>query len=162
MRTALVEGVRLLDGLRMSEVVRFPSTTAPPDTPVSVREVRHWLQGRLAGTHVDLGDVKVIAAEIGTNAILHTASGAEGGCLWLAVCVTRDRVCLEFTDDGGSSTVPNVNAHPDENGRGLRLVKALSCAWGWDRHADGRTTVRVELPRSRPPKTQNQNLTMGP
>ncbi|SEG87451.1 Anti-sigma regulatory factor (Ser/Thr protein kinase) [Thermomonospora echinospora] len=139
----LVEGVGLLCGLCRVEVARFPSADG------MVRQVRRWLRGRLAGTGVDAGDLDLIVAEIGGNAVLHTATGAPGGCLWVVVSVTRERVRLEFTDDGGAYTTPGVRGRPDESGRGLRLVAALAQDWGWRADATGRVTVWADLGRAR-------------
>lgn len=143
------EGVRLVEGLRLSAVARFPSADAPAGTPVDVREVRRWLLKRLVGTGVDADDLDVIAAEIGTNAVTHTASGTPGGCLWVAVSIAREQVRLEFTDDGGADGEPDIPACSDEGGRGLLLVSALTDAWGWHAHDDGRVTVWAELHRTR-------------
>ncbi|HEX2315236.1 MAG TPA: ATP-binding protein, partial [Thermomonospora sp.] len=95
----------------------------------------------------DMGDIDLVASEIVTNAVTHSASGGPDGRLLVSVLVARDRVRLEFTDDGGAFTRPGIPPCPDEGGRGLLIVSGLADMWGWDVGGDGRLTVWAELLR---------------
>jgi serine/threonine-protein kinase RsbW len=87
--------------------------------------LREWLRGLLpAGMARD--DVIAVASELGANAICHTASGRGGQ---FSVAVTRtDSVVSVVVGDSGGPTEPKIINDPDENGRGLRLVRSLSLA----------------------------------
>ncbi|PKK13339.1 MAG: ATP-binding protein [Thermomonospora sp. CIF 1] len=126
----------------------FPPENSPPDAKVNVREIRAHLRRELAGTGVDPADADLMAAEIATNAILHTASGRPGGRVWLTVIVSPERARIEITDQGGTPKEPQIPHSASLNGRGLLIVQELADRWGWTRDASGRTTVWFELPRT--------------
>ena len=77
-----------------------------------------------------------VATELGSNALLHTASGNGS---WFAVGITwQEPVVRVGVTDGGSPAEPRVIEDPDgENGRGLFLVQGLSLRTGvaGDRHS---------------------------
>ena len=57
------------------------TTRAFPGTPASVSEARAWVAGILAGFPA-AADAELMASELATNAVLHSASGLPGGlCL---------------------------------------------------------------------------------
>lgn len=77
-------------------------------------------------------------SELFTNAVRHTASEKVSCELWLIGL----RLCLEVTDQGGSShplqPSPGDPADADgESGRGLLLVSVLAADWGIRRNLDG-------------------------
>ncbi|WP_170177691.1 ATP-binding protein [Thermomonospora umbrina] len=117
---------------------------------MDVREVRRFVRKRLDGTGVDAADLSVVVSEVATNAVTHSLSGKPGGRLRVAVLVARDRVRLEFTDDGGLPGRPKGPDGAEEGGRGLLIVAGLTDAWGWDVGDDGRTTVWVDMLRTAP------------
>jgi two-component sensor histidine kinase len=86
--------------------------------------LREWLRGLLpACTARD--DVIAVASELGANAVCHTASG-RGGQFSVEVA-WRGSVVSIVVGDGGGPAEPRVIDDPEsENGRGLRLVRALS------------------------------------
>jgi anti-sigma regulatory factor (Ser/Thr protein kinase) len=135
-------------GLRLLEAVRFPAEDAPPDARVNVREVRAYLRQALGGMGVDSGDVDLMAAEVVTNAVRHTASGRPGGHVRAAVIVTDGHVRVEITDQGGADTRPCIPPYPVLGGRGLLIVHELAARWDWTRDDDGHTTVWFEVPRA--------------
>jgi anti-sigma regulatory factor (Ser/Thr protein kinase) len=105
-----------------------------------VREVRRWLTGLLPWAP-ERDDVIVVAVELVTNAIRHTASG-RGGLVMVEVtwCGPVLRVAVA---DGGAPDGPRLPARrawllaaPDgpaglaECGRGLHLVRALATSTG--------------------------------
>jgi hypothetical protein len=96
--------------------------------------LRRWLSSFLPECPA-LGDVLVVANELGSNAIEHTDSG-QGG--WFAVEVTCHRAVLQVAvaDCGGPGEPRVVNDLAGERGRGLRLVQGLSVRTGFtgDRH----------------------------
>jgi hypothetical protein len=78
-----------------------------------------------------LGDVLLVITELLTNALV--ASGALPGPaqvrVWL--CCDRMRLLVAVADQ---SFEPPVFVPPSDealSGRGLRVVDALSCSWGW-------------------------------
>jgi len=101
-----------------------------PGRDDQVREMRRWLAGLLAGAP-ERDDVVVVAVELVTNAIRHTASG-RGGLVMVEVtwCGTVLRVAVA---DNGAAGGPRLTAGPaglGEGGRGLHLVRALADSTG--------------------------------
>lgn len=108
-----------------------------PGRDDQVREVRRWLAGLLPGTP-ERDDVIVVAVELVTNAIRHTASG-RGGLVMVEVtwCGPVLRVAVA---DAGAADGPWLTARPAglpadpaglaECGRGLHLVRALAASTG--------------------------------
>ncbi|MEU3293077.1 ATP-binding protein [Streptomyces longwoodensis] len=100
-----------------------------PGFPEEVSRARRWTRDILRGSPL-AEDAELIVSELGTNAILHTASGREPGSFHLAVAVTAQVVAVSVTDDGGTTTAPKVE-HQDqeaeaEHGRGLGMVSAIA------------------------------------
>ena len=101
-----------------------------PGRDDQVREVRRWLAGLLPGVP-ERDDVVVVAVELVTNAIRHTASG-RGGPVMVEVtwCGPVLRVGVA---DGGAADGPRLTAGTGELaecGRGLHLVRALADSTG--------------------------------
>jgi anti-sigma regulatory factor (Ser/Thr protein kinase) len=105
-----------------------------PGRDDQVREVRRWLAGLLPGAP-ERDDAIVVAVELVTNAIRHTASG-HGGLVMVEViwCGPVLRVAVA---DGGAAAGPRLTARPAapaaglaECGRGLHLVRALAASTG--------------------------------
>jgi anti-sigma regulatory factor (Ser/Thr protein kinase) len=82
----------------------------------------------------------LLTSEAVTNAVLHSASGAEGGRLLVTWSVRGGRLRVEIHDDGGP-TGPRHRVHHVESvtGRGFDLFEALSSGWGFDGGPEGRT-----------------------
>jgi anti-sigma regulatory factor (Ser/Thr protein kinase) len=101
-----------------------------PGRDDQVREVRRWLAGLLPAAP-ERDDVIVVAVELVTNAIRHTASG-HGGLIMVEItwCGTALRVAV--ADDGApDGPRPAAAAAPfAECGRGLNLVRALAASTG--------------------------------
>ena len=98
--------------------------------PEEVRSVRNFVRLAVYGCPV-ADEVVLLASELATNAILHTASGVDG-TFAVSVRVEHGRVRTEISDLG-SDTAPSVppSRPPDESGRGLRLVDMLASRWGF-------------------------------
>ncbi|MFI0448316.1 ATP-binding protein [Actinomadura sp. 6N118] len=116
-----------------------------PGVARSAPEARAFVR-RLAGsselafTDETLADMQLCVDELVANACEHTASGL-GGRVTVTVARGRDRLRVSVIDEGGADTKPSVQHELcGENGRGLRLVEALSQRWGAES-----TTVWVEF-----------------
>jgi serine/threonine-protein kinase RsbW len=93
-----------------------------------VREFTATALGEVDG--VDL--VVLLATELATNAILHSASGEPGGTFVLHLARFADRWQVRVDDAGGFSS-PRMSKSADplkEAGRGLALVDAIANGWG--------------------------------
>ncbi|MEU5794855.1 ATP-binding protein [Streptomyces sp. NPDC047813] len=97
-------------------------------------------------------DAALVVSELGTIAVVHTASGHSGGTFHVALTVSLLAVVIEVTDSGTSETSPQAQRPTPESthGRGLGMVAALTDrlriqggAPGHDRHAEPRLLGRV-------------------
>jgi serine/threonine-protein kinase RsbW len=108
-------------------------------TPASVPEARRFAGELLAGCPAS-EVLLMCVSELCANAITHTASGG-GGSFIVEISCPRDGVArVAVTDEGGPS-VPAAGP-PDlmaEGGRGLALVAACTCRWGYADADPGRT-----------------------
>ena len=98
--------------------------------------LRRWLAPLLPpGQARD--DLVLVATELASNAICHTASGRGG---WFAVEVTlcRSLVRIGVTDNGGAGQPRVIEDPAAERGRGLLLVRALALRTGSCRAGTGR------------------------
>lgn len=101
-----------------------------PGRDDQVREVRRWLAGLLPAAP-ERDDVVVVAVELVTNAIRHTASG-HGGLVMVEVTWCGPALRVAVADDGAAGA-PRLAAGPGglgEGGRGLHLVRALAGSTG--------------------------------
>ena len=105
----------------------------PGDQP-QLSALRRWLHSLLPDCAAR-DDVLSVATELGTNAVLHTATG-QGG--WFAVEITwyGPVVRVAVADCGGAGEPRLVSAPDAEHGRGLALVQGLAMRSGYlgDRH----------------------------
>ena len=91
-------------------------------------ELRRWLESLLPKCPA-LDDLAIIATELGTNAIQHTASG-RGGWFVVEISWLRSAVRIAVVDCGAPAG-PRVIDDPDgEHGRGLLVVQGLSARTG--------------------------------
>jgi anti-sigma regulatory factor (Ser/Thr protein kinase) len=108
-----------------------------PGRDDQVREVRRWLTAVLPGVP-ERDDAVVVAVELVTNAIRHTASG-RGGLIMVEVTWCGPVLRIAVADDGAPGG-PRLAAAPGgpaaargglaESGRGLHLVRALAASTG--------------------------------
>ncbi len=108
-----------------------------PGRDDQVREVRRWLAGLLPGAR-ERDDAIVVAVELVTNAIRHTASG-RGGLVMVEVTWCGPVLRVAVADDGAAAG-PRLTGRPAclaadpaglaECGRGLHLVRALAAGTG--------------------------------
>lgn len=96
----------------------------------SVGEARRWLR-KVLDRHPRRDDAVILLSEAMTNSVVHTRSAA------VEVTVHADvegRLLITVTDEG-SATIPDIRPRPAddlaESGRGLDLIRSLSCRWGF-------------------------------
>ncbi|MDA2806278.1 ATP-binding protein [Nocardiopsis suaedae] len=146
----------------MSTVVPRPSTTHPGQgwgpaldrialagTPDASAELRVWAARRLTGcprpyrNDSDLRDrLELVASELASNAVRHSASGRDGGFMVAALFTPHDRVALRLYDEGPRRELPTrpappppeldaLDMHAAESGRGIALVALSSIGYGF-------------------------------
>jgi hypothetical protein len=105
--------------------------------------LRAWLRDLLPDCAAR-DDVIAVASELGANAICHTASG-QGGQFSVEIAWTGDVVRVAVGDGGGPAEPQIIDDPGSENGRGLRMVQALSAAMRVDGGPYGRL-VQADVP----------------
>ena len=120
---------------------RFTGTY--PGRADQVRHVRHALARHLAGCPA-ADDTILIASELASNAIVHSAS--QGEFFTVRAELHPDYVWIEAEDLGGLWHC----AQPDDRPHGLDVVEALTGpdGWGVETSTDGGRIVwaRLDLP----------------
>ena len=86
--------------------------------------------------------VELIASELATNAVRHARTGFE------MTIEANGEIRVEVTDSGGGSPTPLSPEPRDLTGRGLRIVEALSDAWGVTVRPQGKTVWCTLRPAS--------------
>ena len=117
--------------------VTIPRARTFAGLPEEIHNVRDFVGQLLAGCPVADG-VVLLASELATNAVRHTASGANGTfCILVQAVDGRVRVEVH---DMGSVAAPAVcrSDSPEESGRGLALVEAIADRWGFHGSQFGR------------------------
>jgi anti-sigma regulatory factor (Ser/Thr protein kinase) len=117
--------------------------------------MRRWLASLLAGCSA-ADDVTLVATELATNAIQHTATG-QGG--WFTVTLLRQRATLRVgAADEGTEAEPRLIDDPAaEHGRGLQVVRELSLRYGVCGGQQGRL-VWAEIGCDDPSETATQSV----
>jgi anti-sigma regulatory factor (Ser/Thr protein kinase) len=110
-----------------------------------VKRIRDWCQKAIRMDAERAAPVLLVASELATNSIQHSASGGRCGRIRVIVQVLPgDFVLLRVIDDGPRPgrpvTRPYVPGRTGElsvGGYGLALVSALSEKWWWTDHPHG-------------------------
>lgn len=99
-------------------------------SPGEVHNVRVFVAQLVDGCPV-ADDVVLLSSELATNAVLHSASGADG-TFCVSVLVESGWLRVEV-HDLGSDTAPSVrrSCQPVESGAGLSLVEMIAGRWGF-------------------------------
>lgn len=95
--------------------------------PQELRTARSWIRAALNG-HPHSDDAALIVTELGTNAVVHTASGETAGTFHVTLTISELTTVIAVADSGGAKTSPEVQ-HPSVNvthGRGLGIVATLA------------------------------------
>ena len=98
--------------------------------------LRRWVSGLLPACPAR-DDVVMVASELASNAIRHTASGHDG---WFSAEITwyGNLVRVAVADCGGPNEPVVIEDPGGESGRGLFLVQQLSAAMGMSGNHHGR------------------------
>ncbi|MFC3994870.1 ATP-binding protein [Nocardiopsis sediminis] len=122
---------------------------ALPGTPESPGQLRTWVAERLRtcgrpyAQREDLADaLRLVASELASNAIAHSASGQEGAYFITTVHFPHDTIGLRVMDQGPHPERPTRPQEPPhilsdadlltaEHGRGLALIAVHSRRYGW-------------------------------
>jgi anti-sigma regulatory factor (Ser/Thr protein kinase) len=101
---------------------------------------------QLEGLGWELGDAMLIATELVTNALRHSACD-EDEVLHVQVRQTAERLLISVRDPGTSGKAAEVRTPADlgEGGVGLWLVDQLSRRWGTERVDGYRVWAEVAL-----------------
>ncbi|MFQ6146522.1 ATP-binding protein [Streptomyces seoulensis] len=104
-----------------------------PPTPGAVPSVRHRVRAVLGGWDLPTGaadDVLLVVSELVTNALVHARPPATLR-MWRVPFGGRGAVHVEVSDLGPAAPPgPAAAPDPDEHGRGLGIVTALSARCG--------------------------------
>jgi anti-sigma regulatory factor (Ser/Thr protein kinase) len=104
-----------------------------------VPSARRFVRGILEGSP-RADDLELIAAELISNAILHSPSGDDGGEFTVTVRTGDGWVRVEVSDTGTGEWHPPDGADLDaEYGRGLAIIAALADKFGHDVSIRGQT-----------------------
>jgi anti-sigma regulatory factor (Ser/Thr protein kinase) len=131
-----------------------------PGTPRGASEIRQIVSDIL-GDHPAAYEAAVIASELATNALLHSASRLPGGRISAELRVDDDTVTISVTDDGDGPGLPADPAR--DGGLGLAIVGALATETGAEVTGDGRYTVWARIgPPAAPGGTAARTETGAP
>ncbi len=103
--------------------------------PDQVAQARHFVARALADCPA-VADAVLLASELATNAVQHSATGL-GGTFAVAIVHAPGRVRVTVIDDGAAS-LPAMAAADElsTSGRGLILVDCLAARWGYAHPAE--------------------------
>jgi anti-sigma regulatory factor (Ser/Thr protein kinase) len=136
------------DGLPGSWQVYMSGVALARSAPVAARRragmvLHDWKVPAAASDNVLL-----LLCELVTNAVKfgRPPYGEAPDGIGLALWLHDGRVVIEVTDESGTLPFLRDAGPDDENGRGLRLVEALSERWGYYLPGPGRKTVYCVVP----------------
>ncbi|MQA84018.1 MAG: ATP-binding protein [Streptosporangiales bacterium] len=105
-------------------------------TPDQIPAARRFVRDAMGGEHPCRDEAVLLASEIATNAVQHTATGrrSDGGTGAFTVVVVHDDgwVYVQVIDEGAVTIPCTCGARLDgENGRGVALIRELAWQWGY-------------------------------
>ncbi|MEV7869191.1 ATP-binding protein [Streptomyces sp. NPDC088124] len=102
-------------------------------------DVRRMLLAELRSRHANLADDAVLAAhELFSNAVRH-GSHSPTDTITVTVECSGDTLRIGVRDGSPHLPRPRAAGSEDTDGRGLRLVEALTTVWGTVHHGQGKT-----------------------
>jgi anti-sigma regulatory factor (Ser/Thr protein kinase) len=117
-----------------------------PGRPEHIGAARRFVAAALAAWPAAQEAAVLLVSEVVTNAILHSASGDQGGSVEVRYALDGHEVYVEVLDAGGAAHPTRYAEHPEGvSGRGLALVEALASSWGVHDQQAGRV-VWFRLP----------------
>jgi anti-sigma regulatory factor (Ser/Thr protein kinase) len=132
-RTAAQAGPRL---------IAFVLPGIPGSVPVARLRVRAALGLHGLGEYAD--DAEIITSELVTNAVQHVrGNGAQAIGVTLTHAGSPAAVTVVVSDSSPQAPVRCDTPAGSEQGRGLRIVEALSAHWGWRREGGGKAVFAV-------------------
>lgn len=131
-----------------------------PGDPQELHTARSWTRAMLDG-HPHCDDAALIVTELGTNALMHTASGDDAGTFRVTLTISEMTIAIAVTDSGDTKTAPEIQ-HPAPNathGRGLGMVATLADTITVHGDNSGRTiTAELRVSASRSSYTATAEL----
>jgi serine/threonine-protein kinase RsbW len=126
-------------------LIAFALPGIPESVPVARRRVRAVLGAYRLGEYAD--DAAIITSELVTNAVQHACAN---GTKTIGITLTHDdspaAVTIAISDSSPHGPIRRDTPPGSVQGRGLRIVEALSAHWGW-RQEDGGKAVFAVLAR---------------
>ena len=97
-----------------------------PNTPGSIGQARKFVMNQVAGAPDRVAeDISVMVSELVTNCVRHTVTDFS-----VSVDTSGREIRVEVTDHGGGVPVVRSPDPSEPSGRGLRIVRELSDAFG--------------------------------
>ncbi len=110
--------------------------------PESVPAARQFVRSVLSEQNADTRDaVELMASELATNCIHHAGTAFE-----FSIESGERTIRVEVRDTGKGHPEPRSPSPRERTGRGLRIVEAMSEAWGIESSPAGKT-VWFTVPR---------------
>ena len=114
----------------------------PESVPVARLRVRAALGLHGLGEYAD--DAEIITSELVTNAVQHVCgNGTKTIGVTLTAAGSPAAVTVAVSDSSPHGPIRRDMPAGSEQGRGLRLVEALSAHWGWRREDSGKAVFAV-------------------
>lgn len=120
------------------------SVATVPRAPESSSRLRSLLWTAFACWDADaerLDDAALVLSELVGNAVRH----AEGETMQVRLRRHGSVLRIAVLDRSAAAPVPRTAAYDDESGRGLSIIEALSCRWGWEPRSSGKV-VWADVP----------------
>jgi anti-sigma regulatory factor (Ser/Thr protein kinase) len=117
-----------------------------PSIPESVRIARFHVRAALGFHELDqyADDAEIITSELVTNAIQHVCGdGTETVRVTLARTSNPEAVTVIVSDSSSEGPAMPEASADTEQGRGLRIICALSAHWGWHPENGGKAIFAI-------------------
>lgn len=117
------------------------------NSPEEIGRARRWTRDMLHDQPL-ADDAELIVSELGTNALLHSASGQQTGTFRISLALRADALSISVTDQG-SPTTPHIERPSAEatHGRGLGMVATLAHVEITGDHHGRTVTAQLPMPR---------------